>query len=107
MITKLSVQDGRSTTLTLVVLTALTAIPANLLGVQGSATGGTRVPSAAQEAGDTIYVTFNTVEDIESFFEEVNYTPQTWAEGVRELPRMFVTDVGECYLMCRTNGSPQ
>jgi len=47
------------------------------------------------QAADTIYVTFETVHDIERFFEEVNYSPQAWAEGVRELPRMYVTDVSE------------
>lgn len=78
---------ARSTTTSVfMALAALPAIPANLLAVQGT---------AAQEAADTIYVTWNTVEDIERFFEEVHYTPQTWAEGVRELPRMYVTDVGE------------
>jgi uncharacterized FlgJ-related protein len=77
-------------------LAALCAIPPKLLGVQSSAaTGAAPVPAAVQETADTVYVTLETVEDIERFFEEVNYTPQTWAEGVRELPRMYVTDVGE------------
>lgn len=51
--------------------------------------------AAVQEVADTVYITFETVQDIERFFEEVNYSPQSWAEGVRELPRMFVTDVSE------------
>jgi uncharacterized FlgJ-related protein len=96
MIRVLPTQGRLSVAFTLMALAALPAIPANLVGAQGSAPlGSAPVPSAAQEAGDTIYVTWNTVEDIERFFEEVNYTPQTWAEGVRELPRMYVTDIGE------------
>lgn len=78
MIREISTQYRRTTAYVFIALAALTASP-----------------SAAQEAADTIYVTLETVADIERFFEEVNYTPQTWAEGVRELPRMFLTDIGE------------
>jgi len=42
---------------------------------------------------DTIYVSFETEEDIEAFYEQVNYSPQAWADGVREVPRMFTTEV--------------
>ncbi len=51
--------------------------------------------SAAPQDVDTVYVTFETVQDIERFFEEVDYSPQSWAAGVRELPRMYVTEVSE------------
>jgi uncharacterized FlgJ-related protein len=49
---------------------------------------------SALETADTIYVSFETEQDIEAFFEEVNYGPAAWAEGVREIPRMYVTEVG-------------
>jgi Bax protein len=42
---------------------------------------------------DTLYVSFETEEDIEAFYEQVNYSPQAWADGVREVPRMFTTEV--------------
>ena len=49
----------------------------------------------AQETSDTVYVRFDTVEDIEAFFEEVDYSPGHWAAGEREIPRMYVTEVSE------------
>jgi uncharacterized FlgJ-related protein len=51
--------------------------------------------ASTQDASDTVRVEFQTVEEIEAFFEEVNYSPQHWADGVREIPRMYVTAVGE------------
>ena len=59
-----------------------------------SCVGGSRddIDSAAASV-DTIYVSFETEEDIEAFYEEVNYSPQAWADGVREVPRMFTTEV--------------
>jgi uncharacterized FlgJ-related protein len=47
------------------------------------------------DAADTVFVGFETVPEIEAFFEEVSYTPQTWADGVRELPRMYTTQITE------------
>ena len=40
-------------------------------------------------------LTLGIVRGANLFFEEVHYTPQTWAEGVRELPRMYLTAIGE------------
>lgn len=45
-------------------------------------------------AVDTFYVSFETEQDIVDFFVEVNYSPEAWAAGVREVPRLFVTEVG-------------
>ncbi len=56
---------------------------------------GPDTPGVARDAVDTVRVRFETVEDIEDFFEEVDYSPGHWAAGVREVPRMYVTDVGE------------
>lgn len=67
--------------------------PFLLLGVVlTSCVGG--APDGSDLSGDTIYVSFETVEDIEAFYEEVNYSPRAWAEGVREIPRMFTIEVG-------------
>lgn len=57
------------------------------------ACGADSESDAAADAADTIYVSFETEQDIEAFFEEVNYSPQAWVEGVREIPRMYVTEV--------------
>jgi uncharacterized FlgJ-related protein len=46
------------------------------------------------ESADTVYVSFEAEQDIEAFFEETNYSPQHWAEGVREIPRLYITEVG-------------
>jgi hypothetical protein len=93
---KLPAQSRLRAACTLMALAAPYVIPANLLGMQSSAATETaEVPAVVQESADTVYVTFETVEDIERFFEEVHYTPQTWAEGVRELPRMYLTAIGE------------
>jgi uncharacterized FlgJ-related protein len=62
---------------------------AGLTSCSGGANEGTD-PAAAM---DTIYVSFETEADIEAFYEEVNYSPQAWADGVREVPRMFTTEV--------------
>ena len=43
---------------------------------------------------DTFYVSFETEQDIVDFFVDVNYSPEAWAAGVREVPRLFVTEVG-------------
>ena len=51
--------------------------------------------AATADASDTVHVKFETVEDIEAFFEEVEYAPAHWAAGVREIPRMYVTEVGQ------------
>ena len=51
--------------------------------------------SATEGASDTVYVRFETVEDIETFFDEVGYAPSHWAAGVREVPRMYVTEVSQ------------
>jgi uncharacterized FlgJ-related protein len=93
---RLRARTRSSAAYSLVVCAALLVFPLCVAGIQGRATTGHPVSSSAvQESADTIYVTFETVHDIERFFEEVNYSPQSWADGVRELPRMFVTDVGE------------
>jgi uncharacterized FlgJ-related protein len=92
---RLNTQNRFSIARALVVCAALPGL-LFVAGIQGRATTGHPVSSSAvQESADTIYVTFETVHDIERFFEEVNYSPQSWVDGVRELPRMFVTDVGE------------
>ncbi len=61
-----------------------------LLACMGS---GTEDADPSTASIDTIWVSFETEQDIEEFFERVNYSPRAWAEGVRELPRMFVTEV--------------
>lgn len=47
---------------------------------------------------DTVRVAFGTVEEIEAFLEEVNYSPTQWAQGVREIPRVYVTGLGDRWL---------
>lgn len=64
------------------------------MAVSGACGGEAAPPGAAADAADTVYVSFETEQDIEAFFDEVNYSPQAWAEGVREVPRMYVTEVG-------------
>jgi uncharacterized FlgJ-related protein len=64
----------------------------------GSATSEEDRPDLStvqQDASDTIYARFETVEDIEAFFQDVEYSPDHWAAGVREVPRMYVTQVSE------------
>jgi Bax protein len=64
------------------------------LAVLLSACGESAEQPGMVESADTVYVSFEAEQDIEAFFEETNYSPQHWAEGVREIPRLYITEVG-------------
>ena len=61
----------------------------------GGGEAGAAPSTDGGDAADTVLVRFETVGDIEAFFDEVGYGPDHWAAGVREIPRMYVTQVGE------------
>lgn len=79
-----------STRCTLVVA-GLVSIAAFLSACGGEASSGEREPGA--DAADTVEVPIETAEDIEAFFEELDYDSTHWQAGVREVPRMYVTQV--------------
>jgi len=64
-------------------------------GADGEETSAPGASADARNAVDTVRVRFETVQEIEAFFDEVGYGPDHWAAGVREVPRMYVTQVGE------------
>ncbi|MEJ2541755.1 MAG: glucosaminidase domain-containing protein [Gemmatimonadota bacterium] len=57
----------------------------------------TSVPGAESSPApvDTVIVEFGSEQDIEAFFDEIGYGPDHWAAGVREIPRLYVTAVGD------------
>lgn len=59
------------------------------------AVAGDEAGPAASAPTDTVRMTFESAADIEAFFDEIGYGPADWAAGVREVPRLYVTDVGE------------
>jgi len=36
---------------------------------------------------------FTSYEQVQSLFEKLNYTPETWQAGIREVPRVYLTDI--------------
>ena len=38
---------------------------------------------------------FDSYKDVELLFQELDYTPEVWRAGVREVPRLFLTRVGD------------
>ena len=35
--------------------------------------------------------------DIMSVYEQYNYTPESWQAGVREIPRLYITDIPDSW----------
>ncbi|MDX2444645.1 MAG: hypothetical protein QNK30_12675 [Bacteroidales bacterium] len=34
-------------------------------------------------------------KDILELFENLNYTPEAWQDGIREIPRVYITEIGD------------
>ena len=58
---------------------------------QGAGTPEAEV--SLSDAPDTVEVPIETAEAIEAFFEELEYDSAHWQAGVREVPRMYVTEI--------------
>ncbi len=40
-----------------------------------------------------IVIEFGSYTELQDLFVELNYTPDAWAEGVREVPRLYITNI--------------
>ncbi len=38
---------------------------------------------------------YMSYKDIDQLFEKLDYTPETWQAGIREVPRVYLTDVSD------------
>jgi hypothetical protein len=36
---------------------------------------------------------FSSYEEVQTLFEELNYTPEAWQDGIREIPRVDLTGI--------------
>jgi uncharacterized FlgJ-related protein len=61
--------------------------------VQGAAFALALCFSASASAQERIEV--GSPEEILAFFEKLNYTPEAWEKGIREVPRIYIMNVGK------------
>ena len=59
----------------------------------GGTNPGTPVPAIAER--ESRRFEFESYKEVERLFEELNYTPEAWQAGVREVPRVYITKVSE------------
>ncbi len=59
--------------------------------------GGTNPGASGQAVAEreSRYFEFESYKEVERLFEELNYTPEAWQAGVREVPRVYITKVSE------------
>ncbi|WP_193368469.1 glucosaminidase domain-containing protein [Pelagibius marinus] len=55
-------------------------------------------PAAAQER-----VEVSSPEELLAFFEKLNYTPQAWEQGIRDVPRVYLMAVGKNWRVSSQN----
>lgn len=55
---------------------------------------GERPPPPEEPAAPPeITIEFHSYSEIQELFAELNYTPESWAEGAREVPRLYMTNI--------------
>lgn len=67
-----------------------------LLGYQGPCDGAekTASPIPGVYAGDTVKrFEFDSGAQLEQLINDLEYTPEAWKAGVREVPRLYITDI--------------
>lgn len=52
-------------------------------------------PQVAPVAADVEHFEFESYRDVVQLFQRLDYTPEAWQAGIREVPRLFLTRVGE------------
>jgi Bax protein len=55
----------------------------------------TSEPQAEPVAAGVETFEFESYRDVEGLFQRLDYTPEVWRAGIREVPRLFLTRVGE------------
>jgi hypothetical protein len=53
----------------------------------------TEYPAEIKTGPDTVFHEIASVEKGLALFEELNYTPERWREGIREIPRLNVLKI--------------
>ena len=67
--------------------------PSETYGETGSGAEAAAASPTATVERDTVEIPIATAEAIEAFFAEIAYDSAQWQAGVREVPRMYVTEV--------------
>jgi Bax protein len=52
-------------------------------------------PQVEPVAADVEHFEFESYRDVVQLFQRLDYTPEAWQAGIREVPRLFLTRVGE------------
>lgn len=52
-----------------------------------------RPPPPEEPPAPDRVIEFRSYAEIQELFAELNYTPEAWAEGVREVPRLYMTNI--------------
>ncbi len=50
-------------------------------------------PSEDPTAPPDIFIEFSSYKELQELFIELDYTPEAWAEGAREVPRLYMTNI--------------